>query len=175
MLDIITIGDEVLREKAERITSFGSELKVLVDAMIESMRSERGLGLAAPQVGVSKRLFVVELPDEDAPRVFVNPEIIETSLEQSSYEEGCLSIPGVYEEVIRPVAVTLQAQDVSGKPFTVQAQGMLARVVQHEYDHLQGVLFVDRLPQDKRDRALSLYEKKAKNRKGQKRRARGSL
>ena len=148
MLDIITLGDEFLREKTERITNFGPEIPVLADAMIDAMRGERGLGLAGPQVGVLKRIFVLELPEEDAPRIFINPEIIETSQELSSYEEGCLSIPGMYSDVIRPERVTLQAQDVKGKPFTIKADGMLARVIQHENDHLHGVLFIDKLDEE---------------------------
>jgi peptide deformylase len=160
MLDIITLGDEFLREKTERITNFGPEIPVLADAMIDAMRGERGLGLAGPQVGVLKRIFVLELPEEDAPRIFINPEIIETSQELSSYEEGCLSIPGMYSDVIRPSQVTVQAQDVKGKPFTIKADGMLARVVQHENDHLHGVLFIDRLDEERRERILKAYKKR---------------
>jgi peptide deformylase len=162
MLDIITIGDEVLREKAEKIDSFGPEIRILADAMIESMRSERGIGLAGPQVGVLKKIFVVELPEEQEPRIFINPEIIETAQEQTYYEEGCLSIPGVYEDVLRPAWVRIQAQDINGKAFTFKAEGMLGRVVQHENDHLQGVLFVDRIPEEKREKLLNLYNKRAK-------------
>ncbi|NQT61201.1 MAG: peptide deformylase [Bacteroidetes bacterium] len=162
MLDIITLGDEFLREKTERITSFGPEIPVLADAMIDTMRGERGLGLAGPQVGVLKRIFVLELPEEDSPRVFINPEILETSHGLSSYEEGCLSIPGMYSDVIRPTQVTVQAQDTKGKPFTIKADGMLARVIQHENDHLHGVLFIDRLDEDRRERILKAYKKKEK-------------
>jgi len=165
MLDIITLGDEFLREKTERITSFGLEIPVLADAMIEAMRGERGLGLAGPQVGVLKRIFVMELPEEGVPRVFINPEIIETSQELSSYEEGCLSIPGMYCDVIRPALVTVQAQDVKGKPFTIKADGMLARVIQHENDHLHGVLFIDRIEEDPRERILKAYKKREKRNK----------
>ncbi len=165
MLDIITLGDEFLREKTERITDFGSEISVLADAMIDTMHSERGLGLAGPQVGVLKRIFVLELPEEGFPRIFVNPEIIETSQELSSYEEGCLSIPGMYSDVIRPARVTVQAQDTKGKPFTIRAEGMLARVIQHENDHLHGVLFIDRLDEDRRERVLKAYKKREKRSK----------
>jgi len=165
MLDIITLGDEFLRAKTERITDFGPEIPVLADAMIDAMRSERGLGLAGPQVGVLKRIFVLELPEEVAPRIFINPEIIETSQELSSYEEGCLSIPGVYSDVIRSSQVTIQAQDIKGKPFTIKADGMLARVVQHENDHLYGVLFIDRLDEDRRERILKAYKKREKRNK----------
>lgn len=165
MLDIITLGDEFLREKTDRIIDFGSEIAVLADAMIDTMRSERGLGLAGPQVGVLKRIFVLELPEEGFSRVFINPEIIETSQELSSYEEGCLSIPGMYSDVIRPARVTVQAQDTKGKPFTINAEGMLARVIQHENDHLHGVLFIDRLDEDRRERVLKAYKKREKRSK----------
>ncbi|MBL7006180.1 MAG: peptide deformylase [Spirochaetia bacterium] len=164
-MDIITLGDEFLREKTDRIIDFGSEIAVLADAMIDTMRSERGLGLAGPQVGVLKRIFVLELPEEGFSRVFINPEIIETSQELSSYEEGCLSIPGMYSDVIRPARVTVQAQDTKGKPFTINAEGMLARVIQHENDHLHGVLFIDRLDEDRRERVLKAYKKREKRSK----------
>ena len=165
MLDIITFGDYVLREQTERITDFGPEIRVLADAMIEAMRSERGIGLAGPQVGVLKKIFVVDLPEEQQARVFVNPEIIETSPELVSYEEGCLSIPGMYSEVMRPAAVAVQAQDVQGKRFTVRADGLLARVIQHENDHLNGVLFIDRIPESERERIEKLYAKRSKRKR----------
>ena len=165
MLDIITLGDEFLQAQTERITSFGSEIAVLADAMIDAMRAERGLGLAGPQVGVLKRIFVLELPDEDSPRIFINPEIIETSPELSSYEEGCLSIPGMYADVIRPAQVTVQAQDIKGKPFTLKTEGMLARVFQHENDHLYGVLFIDRLDEAQKEKILKAYKKREKRKK----------
>lgn len=159
MLDIVTIGDEVLREKAEPITEFSPELRILIDAMIESMHEDDGVGLAAPQIGVSKRMFVVHIQGEE-PRVFINPEIIGTSQEVVGYEEGCLSIPGVFSDVVRPASVTVQAQNMEGRSFTVDAHGMLARVIQHENDHLNGVLFIDRVPEERRERLLKQYEKK---------------
>ncbi|MCK5157225.1 MAG: peptide deformylase [Spirochaetales bacterium] len=165
MLDILTLGDEFLREKTERIKDFGPEIPVLADAMVEAMQGERGIGLAGPQVGVLKRIFVVDLPEEKSARVFINPEILETSQELASYEEGCLSIPGMYANVIRPVYITVQAQDVEGKPFTIKADGLLARVIQHENDHLQGVLFIDRLTEEKREKILKEYEKRGKRKK----------
>ena len=164
MLDVLTVGEEVLRQKTEKIDSFGPELRLLAEAMIETMHEEDGIGLAAPQIGVSKRLFVVHLSGEE-PRVFVNPEIIGTSHELSSYEEGCLSVPGVYAEVTRPKEITLQAQTLEGKSYTLEADGMLARVIQHEYDHLKGVLFVDRLDEEKRERILQIYHRKNRKRK----------
>ena len=164
MLEIVTIGEDILREKAKPVTSFGSELKLLVDAMFESMDDDDGIGLAAPQIAVGKRIFVTH-PKDDEPRVFINPEIVETSQEVVAYEEGCLSVPGVYSEVVRPSGITIQAQDLQGKAFVLKASGMLARVIQHEYDHLNGVLFVDRIPEDRRERLLKAYEKKQRPRK----------
>ncbi len=164
MLEVVTIGEEVLREQAEKIESFGSELRLLAEAMIETMHVEDGIGLAAPQIGASKRMFVVHISG-DEPRVFVNPEIIETSQEQTEYEEGCLSVPGVYAEVVRPEQVTVQAQTVEGKSFTLKTDGLLARVIQHEYDHLKGILFVDKLDPEKRERVLQLYDRRNRKRK----------
>lgn len=164
MLDIVTIGEDVLRQKAQKVTEFTPELKILIDAMFASMEEEYGIGLAAPQIGMSKRLFVTHAQD-DQPRVFINPEIIQTSVETVSYEEGCLSVPGVFAQVIRPEVVTIQAQDQEGKRFVLEAKGMLARVIQHENDHLDGVLFVDRLDEQTREKVLKAYEKKKRVRR----------
>ena len=164
MLDICTLGDEVLREECKSIKKFDSALNMLIDAMIDTLVEANGVGLAAPQVGVSSKLFVVKLPDKE-PMVFINPEIIETSVETGPYEEGCLSIPGLYHDVIRPLRVTVQAQDAKGKPFTVNADGLLARVIQHENDHLYGKLYIDRLDDKERDRMIHLYGKKNSSKK----------
>lgn len=164
MLDIYTLGDEVLRMEAEEVASFTPELKMLVDAMIDTLIEAEGIGLAAPQVGVSKKIFVVKLPDED-PIVFINPEIIETSNEVGPYEEGCLSIPGMYHDVIRPLEVMLQAQDVRGKAFTLKADGLLARVIQHENDHLHGKLYIDRIDDKERERLVKRYERQNRKKK----------
>ena len=130
----------------------------MIENMLETMYHAEGVGLAAPQVGELKRIFVTHLP-EDSPRVFINPEIVATSEEQTTYEEGCLSIPGLYAEVVRPAWVTVQARNEEGKLFTIDVTGLLARVVQHELDHLNGVLFIDRLPEKKRQRILKSYTK----------------
>ena len=164
MLEICKLGDDVLREKCTNIKTFDSALKMLSDAMVETLIEANGVGLAAPQVGISQKLFVVKLPDED-PMVFVNPEIIETSVETGPYEEGCLSIPGLYHEVIRPLRVTIQAQNVKGKPFTLKADGLLARVIQHENDHLYGKLYIDHLDDEEKERMIKLYEKKSSKKK----------
>lgn len=164
MLDISLLGDEVLREPTERVTVFDSALSLLVDAMFDTMDEADGVGLAAPQVGVSKRIFVVDTRQEGGRIAFINPEIVETSEERSHYEEGCLSVPGIYKDVIRPAAVTVQAQDVTGHAFTIKATGLLARVVQHENDHLYGKLFIDRLPDEEREKVLRQWERRSKGR-----------
>ena len=130
--------------------------------LIDSMHLGKGVGLAAPQVGVLDRVFVVHI-EGDVPRVFINPSLIETSSELAEYEEGCLSIPGMYAQVIRPAYVKIQAWNERGRPFNLSAEGFLARVIQHEYDHLEGVLFIDRLSEPKRNRIITLYEKRQRD------------
>jgi peptide deformylase len=159
MLDIYTIGAEVLRQKALPIERFDEELASLVETMFETMKLGKGVGLAATQVGLTKRLFVVHI-DGDKPRVFINPEIIETSVDLSNFEEGCLSIPGVYAELDRPAEIGIQAMNERGRRFSIGATGFLARVIQHELDHLDGVLFTDRLPERSREKLLAQYEKR---------------
>lgn len=161
MLDIYTLGDEVLTEKCQTVTKFDSALKILVDAMFETMAEADGVGLAAPQVGANSRLFVINIQGVEK-RAYINPQIIETSIETDCSEEGCLSIPGVWHDVQRPARVTMQAQDVEGKVFTVKAEGLLARALQHEYDHLNGVLFIDRLSDEEREKMVKAYEKRTK-------------
>ena len=140
---------------------------MLIDAMFDTMDEADGVGLAGPQVGVSQKLFVVD--DRKGNRIaFINPEIIETSVEVGPYEEGCLSVPGVYHDVIRPLGVTVQAQDVNGKAFTIKATGLLARIIQHENDHLNAKLFIDRLSEDDRAMMVKVYERKNKTKKRKK-------
>lgn len=165
MLDIYTLGEEVLREQSEPVTKFDDALRILVDAMADALDEADGVGLAAPQVGVQKRIFLVDTRKGDGLHVFINPEILETSLDQGAYEEGCLSIPGVYHDVIRPLGVTIQAQDIHGKAFVVKADGLLARAIQHEYDHLNGVLFIDHLSEEDRTQVIKAYEKRQKVRR----------
>ncbi len=163
MLDIFTLGEEVLRTENKKVTVFDDALKMLVDAMFDTLVEADGVGLAAPQVGVSERFFIVDLRrGENSRYVFINPEILETSIEECPYEEGCLSIPGLYHDVIRPQKVKVQAQDLSGKYFTIEADGMLARVIQHENDHLNGILFIDHLDEKERERMEKLFYKKQK-------------
>lgn len=163
MLDIYTLGDEVLREECKDITEFDSALRMLADAMLDTLDEADGVGLAGPQVGVPQKIFVVHISG-NAPMYFINPSIIETSIEECPYEEGCLSVPGVYHDVIRPACVTVQAQDLDGKPFTLKADGLLARVIQHENDHLHGVLYIDHLSENDKKAVIRSYERKNKAR-----------
>ena len=163
MLDIYTLGDDVLREECKDITEFDSALRMLAEAMIDTLHEADGVGLAGPQVGVSKKIFVIHIRDNE-PMVFINPSIIETSIEECPYEEGCLSLPGVYHDVIRPESVTVQAQGLDGKPFTIKASGLLARVIQHENDHLHGVLYIDHLSDSDKASVVRSYERKNKAR-----------
>ena len=150
LLDIVSIPEQVLRKKARKVTEFGSDLQNLIDDMVETMRQAPGVGLAAPQVNVSSRVIVVEFgdeEDEEAPiklYTLVNPEIIRSSTEKEMGIEGCLSIPDFIGEVERNSAVTIKAQNRRGQPVRIKAEGWLARIFQHEIDHLEGVLFIDR-------------------------------
>jgi peptide deformylase len=151
--NIIYASDSRLREKAKRVKQFGPALKDLADDMLETMHAAPGggIGLAAPQIGLLQRLFVAELPEDEnepqsgKPFVLVNPEIVKTSRNEVEGEEGCLSIPTWYGLVWRPEWVVVKARDVNGKPMRIRAEGMLARVFLHEMDHLDGVLFIDRV------------------------------
>jgi peptide deformylase len=151
--EIVTHPAPVLRKKARKITDFGPELQSLIDDMVETMREAPGVGLAAPQVGVPLQLIVVEYSEkaeeeeqEEPPKLYtiVNPEIIRFSDEMDLGTEGCLSIPGFVGDVDRPLEITLKGQNRRGKPLRLKADGWLARIFQHEVDHLNGVLFIDR-------------------------------
>jgi len=157
MLNIVTLGDERLKKHSILVPDFDGEIKSLIDQMFETMHANKGIGLAAVQVGKLIRLFVTHVP-KDVPRVFINPEVLETSVDQGSFEEGCLSIPEVNTDVIRPTQVKVQAWNVKGRPFSMDADDLLARVIQHELDHLNGVLFIDRIDPKKRERLVKQYE-----------------
>ena len=155
-LQIVTLPDEVLRQKARPVTKFDAELQTLVDDMIETMRAANGVGLAAPQIGQSRQLAIIEsLPktDEEGNEiensrelfVIVNPRITWESRDVLDGIEGCLSIPGYLGEVERAYSVRVRAQDRHGKPLTFRLKGWTARIFQHEIDHLKGVLFIDKL------------------------------
>jgi peptide deformylase len=148
---IVTLPDPILRRKAHPVTRFDTDLQSLVDDMVETMRVAPGVGLAAPQVGIPSRVIVVEYPEdeeqEDAPKklfIVVNPEIKEMSAETELGIEGCLSIPGLNGEVERALAVTVKGQTRHGQAFKIKAKGWLARIFQHEVDHINGVVFTDR-------------------------------
>lgn len=146
-LGIRTYGSDVLRKEAEPVEEFGEELEEFLLRMVETMLIEDGVGLAAPQVGVSKSIAVVN-PEPENERTLVklvNPKIVSFSDETESCEEGCLSVPGIRGSVIRPVGVEVTYLDECGSERRLQADGLLARIIQHEIDHLHGVLFVDRL------------------------------
>jgi peptide deformylase len=158
-MTVITLGDEALRRKAEPVKPINDEIAEIAAEMIETMRQNRGAGLAGPQVGINKRIFVVQV-EGDVPRVFINPSIIGTSQETVKMEEGCLSLPGVWGDVVRPESVRVQAWNEKGRPFTIETGGTLARVILHEYDHLEGILYIDRMPETRRNRALAKLKKR---------------
>ena len=157
MLNIVTLGDENLKKHSILVPDFDGEIKSLIEQMFETMYANKGIGLAAVQVGKLIRLFITHVP-KDAPRVFINPEMIETSVDLGSFEEGCLSIPEVNADVVRPTQVKVQAWNVKGRPFSMDADDMLARVIQHELDHLNGMLFIDRIDTKKRERLVKQFE-----------------
>ena len=159
-MKVVRLGDDILRKKAEPVEEITDEIRELVREMFVTMEEEDGVGLAAPQVDRSIRLFVVKA-DDHVERAFINPQIIATSQEVCSYEEGCLSIPKMYEDVVRPERVTVQARNEKGRRFTLEAEGFLARVIQHEYDHLDGILFIDRIPTEKKIKIEQKFLKKA--------------
>ncbi len=155
MYKIRYIGDPVLRKPAQPITLFDEKLRSFIKEMTEIMYTEDGIGLAAPQIGFSKSLTIVDVSELDdtipsGAQVFINPQIIESS-GQSVVEEGCLSIPGVNEEVTRPDTIKMTYQNENGEEFTKTYTGWMARVLQHEIDHLNGILFVDHISPLKRN------------------------
>ena len=143
-MQIVTIGDPVLREKSATVHGVLDDTMALIQDMFRMMHAERGVGLAAVQVGRLMRVFITHVPD-DVPRIFINPELTETSIEEGMFEEGCLSIPGTTADVKRPLGIRIQAWTEKEKPFVLNVDGLLARVIQHENDHLDGLLFVDRV------------------------------
>ncbi|MDE2435637.1 MAG: peptide deformylase [Sphingomonadales bacterium] len=179
--EIIEVPDPLLKQVSAPVTEFDASLRTLVDDMFETMYEAPGIGLAAIQVGVPLRVLVIDLQpeDEDAepvacnhdghhhhhqptrkePRVFINPEILDPSEEHSIYSEGCLSVPDIYAEVERPARIRARWQDIDGKAHEEQIEGLLATCLQHEMDHLEGILFIDHLSRLKRNMALKKLEK----------------
>ena len=160
-MQILTLGNELLRQKAVKIEKIDDETANLVISMLDILERDKGVGLAGPQIGIMKRIFVVSIQG-DVPRIFINPSILETSLATAKFEEGCLSVPGVYSNVTRPESIKIQAWNEKGRPFTLEANGLMARVILHEYDHLEGVLFFDHLPESKKNKLIEKYEKSQK-------------
>lgn len=147
-LDIHYLGDRVLRQPAKRIPKVDDKIRTLVREMLQTMYSADGIGLAAPQVGINKQLIVIDIaldqPDQP-PLVLINPKIVKSGSTLCNSEEGCLSIPGVYLEVTRPDEIEVSYRNELGKPCKLKATGLLSRAIQHEMDHLNGVMFVDRV------------------------------
>ena len=163
ILQILEFPDPRLRKIAKPVTVFDEELEHLIEDMLETMHEAEGIGLAATQVNVHKRLLVIDVSENrDAPQVFINPEFEIIENELAEYNEGCLSVPGFYETVSRPRAVKITAQDAKGEKIEQAADGILATCIQHEIDHLDGKLFVDYLSTLKRHRIRAKLEKEHK-------------
>ena len=165
LLDILTVPNPVLKQVSTPVDQVDDDLRRLMDDMLETMYAAPGIGLAAIQVGVPKQVIVMDLARQDEPpqpRYFVNPEILWASEDTAPYEEGCLSVPEVYDEVDRPAQVKLRYLDYHGKEVTEDAEGLFAVCIQHEMDHLKGVLFIDHLSRLKRDRAVARVRKLAR-------------
>ena len=159
---ILTAPDPRLREVSKPVEKVDDDLRALMDDMLETMYDAPGIGLAAIQVGVPKRVIVMDLAGEDEepqPRFFVNPEILDPSDDQALYQEGCLSVPEAYEEVERPATCRVKYLDYHGNEQIDEATGLYATCIQHEMDHLEGVLFIDHLSRLKRDRLLRRLKK----------------
>jgi peptide deformylase len=150
---IRVFGDPVLKQKATDVANVDGVIARLAEDMIETMRAAPGIGLAAPQVGVQKRLFVYQLNDDETAHVLINPAITESSGEWS-YEEGCLSVPGLYFPIVRPKEVHVVGYDLDGQDVALEADELLARLLQHEMDHLDGTLLLERLEPDQRKAAM---------------------
>ena len=163
--DIIKLPDKRLRLVSDPVKTVDAEVRALVDDMFETMYDAPGVGLAAIQLGVPKRIVTVDTAKKDdpkAPQVFINPAVVWTSDETGIYEEGCLSIPEYYEEVERPAQVKVKYTDLEGKAHEVEADGLLATVLQHEIDHINGILFIDHISKLKRDRVIKKFTKASK-------------
>jgi peptide deformylase len=162
---LIILPDPILRQVSDPVERIDDAVRAFADDMLETMYDAPGIGLAAIQVGVPRRMLVIDLAKEDEPKnplVFINPQILSTSDEPSLYEEGCLSIPEYYAEVERPASLTVRYQDVNGNTQELAADGLLATCLQHEIDHLNGVLFIDHISKLKRDMVIRKFTKAAK-------------
>jgi peptide deformylase len=162
-------GDKILRKKVNKIKEVDKEINDLIENMFDTMRNANGIGLAANQVGADRSIFIVDISnleehEESEPLVFINPKIVKRSEEQTVFEEGCLSIPDIRGDVVRPEAITIAYQDTEFKEQTMDADNLLSRVIQHEYDHLLGILFTD-LVDDEMKKRLKKPLTKIKKRK----------
>ncbi len=161
------LGSPVLRQRAAPVAAVDDAVRELVDDLLETMRAAHGVGLAANQVGVARRVAVVDVGEEDPPPlVLINPTIVTRGAEIEVAEEGCLSIPDLFGDVARPSSVTLEALDRDGRPYRVAASGYKARAIQHEIDHLDGVLFLDHVSAVKRGLLLAKWKKARKGKSG---------
>ena len=163
--EILVVPNPVLKLVSQPVDKVDDELRALMDDMLETMYDAPGIGLAAIQIGVPKRVIVMDISgpdDEKAPRYFVNPEIIWSSEDTAPYEEGCLSIPDIYDEVERPARVKLKYLNYQGEEVVEDAEGLFAVCIQHEMDHLEGVLFIDHLSRLKRERAVAKVKKQSR-------------
>lgn len=158
-MKLVLLGDEHLTKISKPVAAFDANLAATITEMFVLMERADGIGLAAPQVGINERFFVVKI-DDGIERIFINPEIIQTSQSMCTMEEGCLSVPKFYAPVTRAEKITVQYVDQAGKPCILEADGLLARVIQHENDHLNGVLFIDKLEPEQRAKAVEAVTKK---------------
>lgn len=164
---LIILPDPVLRQVSKPVEQVNTEIARLADDMLETMYDAPGIGLAAIQIGVPRRMLVIDVSRDDeekAPFVVINPEIVNSSDARSSYEEGCLSIPDYYAEVERPATVTVNYIDREGKQQSIEAEGLLATCLQHEIDHLNGVLFIDHISRLKREMVIKKFTKASRAR-----------
>ena len=163
--DILILPDKRLRLVSKPVAKIDAATKQLVEDMFDTMYEAPGIGLAAIQIGEPRRIVTMDLAKKDEPKepqVFINPELVSKSDDKNTHEEGCLSIPEYYEEVERPAAVKIRYLDLDGKQHEIEANGLLATCIQHEIDHLNGVLFIDHISKLKRDRVIKKFTKAAK-------------
>ena len=164
---LIILPDPVLRQLSKPVETVDADVRRLAENMLDTMYDAPGIGLAAIQIGIPRQMLVIDVSkdgEEKQPLIFINPKILTTSDERSVYEEGCLSIPDYYAEVERPATITVEYIDLEGKQLTAKADGLLATCLQHEIDHLNGVLFIDHISKLKREMVIRKFTKAAKTR-----------
>ncbi len=169
-LTVLTYGNEILRKQSEEIKEIDSELLEIIEKMYYTMEKENGIGLAAPQIGINKKLFIMKFKDEQkiTDKIIINPKLINYYGEEIYYEEGCLSIPGISEEVKRKAGVYIKSIDINGEEQNIRADGLFGRVIQHEYDHLTGRLFTDLLEDDQIKKVKKKLKKLTDKNRGKK-------